>query len=841
MAGPDDPAPPDWLLAQKARADRRDRPVAKPVGRWLGDFLDQSTDSGLLEAEEALLLACGRGRGWDGSGLPAARTQMRAGFVRFLAMGGDETAPVHEAGVQITGAQIQEDIDLRGARCVGRLILIDCVIEGLLQLEDGHLGVLMLNGSRVRGVLANRAVFEGSVFLQNGFHATGAVTLFGATIGGSLQATGGRFEASAPATDALVCTGAVIRGNVILNGGFRAKGTVWLNRAQIGGDMECGGARFACRSGRALNANGATIAGSLRLKGARVVGGVGVRSARIEGDLDATDASLRGVAIDGGGRDWALDAASIRVGRSLILGGSVAGVRWASRFKALGGVALALADIGETLSAAGGLVSRIDGAALDLSTAHVRGSVNLIQAVGGGITGSRFEARGAVSLYGARIDGHLNCEGGLFVGAAGPDGSPGPAIYGEILQVGGCVFLTGPESDAGPATPITSATPTGAPFESHGEVMLHAARVAMQVSCLGGTMVNTAPDPRRPGAAAFALNLAIADIGFQLLLGPAKDDLRGAACIQGSINLAGAVVHGGLYDRVFVGPKGPSPEWCPSEVRRPGGEALRCDILLDDFTYGLLDSDGEFGLDARRAWLMRQPQAHTGGQLLSQPFEHLAAALDAMGHGGAARDIRILKEEKTTRGAPPGDKAIALVLLGLVAALLWTGHVWQALAAILAVMAAAALGRHGARSAEWLWRRIFGWVVSYGYRPGRGLAVALVVALVGGAFYQQAERSHALARAAEKSPASGASAAPFHPYVYSLDVMLPVAKLGEAEAWKPTGKPFVLHGPFGVGSFTVPAVDVQKIVWLETAFGWLAGGILVAMVSGLVKKRAEGD
>ena len=59
--------------------------------------------------------------------------------------------------------------------------------------------------------------------------------------------------------------------------------------------------------------------------------------------------------------------------------------------------------------------------------------------------------------------------------------------------------------------------------------------------------------------------------------------------------------------------------------------------------------------------------------------------------GWSDKDIRILKEEKTTRGAPPGDKAIALVLLGLVSALLWTGQVWQALAAILAVMAAAVI------------------------------------------------------------------------------------------------------------------------------------------------------
>jgi hypothetical protein len=151
---------------------------------------------------------------------------------------------------------------------------------------------------------------------------------------------------------------------------------------------------------------------------------------------------------------------------------------------------------------------------------------------------------------------------------------------------------------------------------------------------------------------------------------------------------------------------------------------------------------------------------------------------------------------------------------------------------------AASRWRSGARSAEWLWRATFGGLVGYGYRPGRGLGVALMVALLAGAYYQAAQAGGDLtlekSKGGAESPAS-ATAKPFHPYIYSLEVMLPVAKLGEADAWKPADKGFVLRTASGRRIVAFDREVTQKIVWLETAFGWLASGILVAMVSGFVK------
>ena len=56
---------PQWLVDLKATAEDmrqgRERPPGKPFGRWLGDFLDQDTPSGLLPAEEKVLFAAAKG------------------------------------------------------------------------------------------------------------------------------------------------------------------------------------------------------------------------------------------------------------------------------------------------------------------------------------------------------------------------------------------------------------------------------------------------------------------------------------------------------------------------------------------------------------------------------------------------------------------------------------------------------------------------------------------------------------------------------------------------------------------------------------------------------------
>jgi hypothetical protein len=78
----------------------------------------------------------------------------------------------------------------------------------------------------------NSAVIEGSVFLDDGFHAKGMVNLVSAQIGGQLNCKNANFDN--PNGVALSCNGAVVAQQVFLDDGFHANGLVDFTAATIG-------------------------------------------------------------------------------------------------------------------------------------------------------------------------------------------------------------------------------------------------------------------------------------------------------------------------------------------------------------------------------------------------------------------------------------------------------------------------------------------------------------------------------------------------------------------------------------------------------------------------------
>jgi hypothetical protein len=942
-------APASYLIALKDRAARQDRPRDKAVGRWLGDFLNQPTPSGLLPVEDVLLQACAEGQACNAlpaALAPAARlarfrafksaARVRAGFLRFLALGGDDSAPVHEAGVDLTNAYIDDKIDLRGAKCIGRLALTKCYVDGALEIEDASLGILYLVGSRVKGIVGDRAKIAGSVFLRDGFVSNGTVKLFSAKIDGSVQCAGGKIRGGAQ-QQALVCTAANIGGNVLLNERFSSTGSIWLNGADIRGDLRCETGSFTNRHGPALNCDGARISGSLRVTDATTIGAVSLINARVGADLDGARCSLtnaagnalvgdaatisggvnlgratstglvsfakarigadldcRGAALTGsddgkGGHGTALDSSAAIIGGSVLLDEiPPVGDAPAKRFVATGGAVFNATEIGQDLSCRGSWFSNVGRTALDLLSARIKGSAYIVQLIDSDTPGQRFEAdglvtlygatvggelyccggrftnpagsallldatritggvqlnqikwyrtdngrlaaaasfeaRGTVSLYGADIGGHLDCEGGRFWApepdAATPTSAAGPAIAGDILSVAGCVFLSGPE------TARRKTCPELRNFRSHGEVRLLAARVGMQLNCLGGEFVNEAPDDQRNGVAACALNLEIARVGYETFFGTTERTDRPPATIRGSINLRGTTTRE-LVDRGFIDEAGVAEEYFPATVG-PQIKPLVCDVVMDGFSYERLNGDACLSAEARLGWLLRQPRDDLAGDFRHQPFDHLVSVLRAMGHDDDARDLSIAKQDQLTGRIDAQHKHLAGAGVLVALALLAAGQsLWAAIVIGFLLVT---------KSGQWLWRTVFRLSVGYGYRPGQGLVIALAIAMAAGWFYQQAQANGGLGRHSADSGSGAPAVAPFHPYVYSFDVMLPVVKLGQAEAWQPTNQAFTLRLPMGFATVPVAASATQFVVWTEMVFGWLAGGILVALVSGLIKK-----
>ena len=110
----------------------------RAFGRSLADFRIEgaTTPNGLHPAEERLLDCAARGTECRiASVRPEKATPentVRGAFLRFLLLGGDEDAPVHEKGAILHGAFVDSDIDLESAEAVRSFRLINCHIAGRL-------------------------------------------------------------------------------------------------------------------------------------------------------------------------------------------------------------------------------------------------------------------------------------------------------------------------------------------------------------------------------------------------------------------------------------------------------------------------------------------------------------------------------------------------------------------------------------------------------------------------------------------------------------------------------------------------------------------------------------
>lgn len=282
-------------------------PPLKPFGRSLTDFKE------LNPVELAILDACRHGKG---AGIAKQRPDqpteytVRASFLRFLALGGDEYAPVHEVGVGVFGAWIDGILDFDGAILPHGLCLVNCHFSEIRLTDSNVHGILNLNGSYVEVLDAIRLVCSGSILLSEGFIAIGKVTLHGAQIGGELVCEKSEFNGKNDSY-ALSCRDAVIKGNVSLSEGFIATGLVCLDGAEIGGSLSCSNAVFNGNQPiYALDCEGAVIKGGLSLNGC-FNGTVCLKSMQIGGSLDCSGATFDGT------NGYALQAENMAVAGAL--------------------------------------------------------------------------------------------------------------------------------------------------------------------------------------------------------------------------------------------------------------------------------------------------------------------------------------------------------------------------------------------------------------------------------------------------------------------------------------------------------------------------------------------
>ncbi len=233
----------------------------KPAGRTLAEFELQ----GLSLAEQKLLEHCRLGTVADISAeRPEAATDdntVRAAFLRFLALGGDEQAPVHEHGVQLVGAWIEGVLDMEAARILSDLTIKACYFDKSPLFSRARIaGTLDLSDCDLLNFSGDSLVCDGDLLLCRCLSSFLGVRLMNAQIGGNLQCNGAKFDGDGGV--ALLADHVVIKGSVFLSDGFSATGKVRLQSAQIAGNLVCDGAKFDGKDGDALSADGMIVEGT---------------------------------------------------------------------------------------------------------------------------------------------------------------------------------------------------------------------------------------------------------------------------------------------------------------------------------------------------------------------------------------------------------------------------------------------------------------------------------------------------------------------------------------------------------------------------------------------------
>lgn len=269
-------------------------------GRSLQDFLP------LRPAEKQLLQACQKGEiarigeerpnATEGASL---ERQVRASFLRFLLLGGDAEAPIHEGGVSLHGACIVDQLDLCGCEIPNNIRLKHCLFQKALLAQGTRVhGSFTLEGSALTdGLNADRLQCTGSVFLRLGFQATGQVWLIGAQIEGDLDCSSGQFDGKG--RYALLADGVVVKGSVFLDDGFKVTGQVRLLGAQIGGDLGCINWQFDGKDDYALSLGSAEVGGVFFLKNMCNPLRINVRHAQVGVLVDEVSAWAENSTLDG--------------------------------------------------------------------------------------------------------------------------------------------------------------------------------------------------------------------------------------------------------------------------------------------------------------------------------------------------------------------------------------------------------------------------------------------------------------------------------------------------------------------------------------------------------------
>lgn len=552
---------------------------------------------------------------------------------------------------------------------------------------------------------------------------------------------------------------------------------------------------------RGIQINGAAIDGILDLERATLTFALIVRRSVFDSDIIIRQAHLQMLDLTGSQIEG-LRADGLKVDSNVIL---------RNKFKANGEIRLVNAIIGGNLdfnNSTLDITKARTGTAINAETAEIDGSVFL---------NKKFVAIGEVTFQGATIGHNFNCEGGSFMNPADVAINATKAkIEGDVLMrvaffAEGAVLLgdstIGHDMDCSfgsfkhpfaTALSVSGSKINGSlfmdtDFRAEGTVYLDHAEIGDTLDC-GGQYSKA--DNGVPALPTYAINAIAIKVGGSCAFSPSLGS-------EGNIDFTGASIGSYLYLRNLEGLKtihlnlisvktgilADKIESWPS----PGN------LLLDGFTYERIDNNSPSDAESRIRWLRLQPT----NNVFTQPYEQLARIFTSMGHQDDATEVMVAKNH---------DYANTL---------------------------------HWSKYSQWaqcFWYKIFGRFIGYGYKTWRAFGLSIVFIITGNFIFHFARRRNLILPMDEKdcsfdmrgNPHLSANYPAFSNFIYSLEMFVPLVKLGMDDNWRPYANRWTKIR-IGRRWFNITGKMVRWYLWLHILAGWVLTTLWVGGLTGLVK------
>ena len=371
-------------------------------------------------------------------------------------------------GLRLRNVVVLGSLDLAGLQVPFPLRFEGCEFDSPLLVEGAELFELSLTGCpRLPGLLGNglrlrrdldlsRSRIVGALWTSASTSKRAAVWLCESEIGGRLICLDATIDAEGDR--AIQADRIVVGGAVRLIHQFSARGEIRMIGARIGGSVDITGARIEATDGPAIDLGGATVAGNVFViedpSGRRPVirGRFDMDSGRIAGRFVIRNATLEPRADESMGSIYAklttvattISAERLSVGADVMLAG---------RCEVKGCIDLSMGDL-SSVSVGGDCALRTPGrTALDLTNAGISGTFRLHR---------RAVIEGTLRLEGAVIRGSLGLHGQL----SRPENKS--LVGGSAMTVHGDVYLDRLRADDGRIN-FRSAT-LGSVFADHCEL-----------------------------------------------------------------------------------------------------------------------------------------------------------------------------------------------------------------------------------------------------------------------------------------------------------------------------------------------------------------------------------